>query len=355
MTTRGSGYRRGFVCLLFLAGVVGCGKGNGSISKITGPSPVLTAVRINGPSRLPGGLPAVQYSATAVFSDDTTKDVTTEAKWDFDGFTNWFTAPGAIVMSGRGRGTLSAKYQSVTGLLVVSVLENGTFILNGVVNDSDGKPLDEATVDVVSGTGTGLSVSTDIGGRFAIYGVVGSVQIKAWRGGYTPQTRDLNITTDGQTEAFSLAQMTPSADLAGRWTMTVDPGPACSAGLPAIARGRPYTIQFLGEPSHFFVKTSGPTLEEYNVATDPGSIVGSAIQWTFVGDTNYGEWSWANIIDHLSASENFQFSGTVTGTLSGNEIRATLDGDLGYWNYNLNGDKPTWFCRAHDHVVVLKR
>jgi hypothetical protein len=60
----------------------------------------------------------------------------------------------------------------------------------------------------------------------------------------------------------------------------------------------------------------------------------------------------------LSPTETFGFDGTVNGTVSGPEIRATMNGDLVYMNASLPATapwKPTWYCRATDHVVTLRR
>lgn len=336
-----------------LIGLPGCAS-----KPLAAPTPitsVVTSVRITGPARPAPGATPVHYSAVAEFSDGTTQEITAEAKWALLGFTSWFTSPGNVVFAGRGQATISASYRGVAGQLVVSVLESGTFILTGGVNQADGSPLDGATVDVRAGIGTGISAYSDSAGRYALYGVAGRIQIGISRGGFATEVRDVVVTADTSTEALTLAPVVPSGSLAGTWTLTVTPAPGCGAGLPDRARGRPYSVQFLGVPSQFFVKTFGPTVEVYNVATDPGSMSGSAIQWTFVGDTNYGDWSWANIIDHLSSTENFQFDGQVTGIVSGDEIRGTLDGDLSYWNDQIFSQTPTWYCRASDHVVVLKR
>ena len=75
----------------------------------------------------------------------------------------------------------------------------------------------------------------------------------------------------------------------------------------------------------------------------------------FVGDTNYGDWSTGDIIDRLSPTEMMQFNGTLEGDLNGSTITATMLGDIVYWDSSRPSFAPNWYCRAKDHVVVLRK
>ena len=58
-------------------------------------------------------------------------------------------------------------------------------------------------------------------------------------------------------------------------------------------------------------------------------------------------------VGDLSATETFGFDGLADGTVTGSEIRAAMNGDLVYWNARTFA--PAWYCRATNHVVILRR
>jgi hypothetical protein len=236
----------------------------------------------------------------------------------------------------------------------VLVLESGTFKLSGVVSESDGGPLEGVTVEVLSGTGSGLHATTDGQGRYALYGVAGLVRLHASADGFTPQDHDVVVTGNDATDGFALTTVERSADISGVWTMTVEPSPGCRAGLPAIAHGRTYQLQLTQQGIRLQVRISSPTLQMFNPDENYGSIVGSRVRLYFIGDTDYGDgWSTTDIHDHLSPTETFGFDGIFDGTAAGSEIRGTMNGDLVYWN--AVRFTPEWYCRAKDHVVTLRR
>ena len=84
----------------------------------------------------------------------------------------------------------------------------------------------------------------------------------------------------------------------------------------------------------------------------PGVCLAQLSGGTITG-VDYGEWSSPDLYDHLSATETFGFDGSVDGTVTGSEIRGTMNGDLVYWNAPTYG--PAWYCRATNHVVILRR
>jgi hypothetical protein len=44
----------------------------------------------------------------------------------------------------------------------------------------------------------------------------------------------------------------------------------------------------------------------------------------------------------------------VNGTVAGGEIRGVLNGDFMYYE-GTSRNAPTWYCRAKDHSITLRR
>jgi hypothetical protein len=315
--------------------------------------PIVNGLRIDGPTTVaPGESP--RYAAIAEYSDGSSKDVTATASWfpDATSFPIHFTGPGIAAPAQRGEANIGANASGKIARLNVLVLEPGTFKLSGPVSEAGVGALFGATVEVLSGIGQGLHATSDSNG-YALYGVSGPVRLRASADGFAPLVHDVVVTDNGATESFVLTPTDATSDVSGVWTMTVSPSPACRAGLPDIARGRTYQVEFIQHATRLQVKISSPTLQLLNPDEHSGTILGSRVRIQFVGDTDYGEWSTPDLYDHLSATETFGFDGSVDGTVTGSEIRATMNGDLVYWNAPTYG--PAWYCRATNHVVILRR
>ena len=316
--------------------------------------PIVTGLRIDGPTSVaPGESP--QYTAIAEYSDGSSKDVTATALWfpaARTGLPICFTDPGVAAPAQRGEVTIVANLSGRLARLTVLVLERGTFKVTGLVSEAGVGALSGATVEVLSGIGQGIHATSDRNG-YALYGVAGPVRLRASADGFTAQTHEVVVTGNDAADSFALTLIDTPSDVSGAWTMTVSPSPGCPAGLPDIARGRTYQVKLIQQGSRLQVKTSSPTLEVFNPNEDDGSIFGSRVRLNFVGDTNYGEWSTPDLYDHLSPTERFGFDGVADGTVTGSEIRAAMNGDLVYWNAPTF--TPAWYCRATNHVVILRR
>jgi len=320
-------------------------------------------LRIEGPTQVaPGETP--RYAAIAEYSDGSSKDVTATASWrpTAESFPIHFTSPGIAAPAQRGEAIVVADAVGTLARLSVMVLEPGTFKLSGTISEAGAGPLlYGATVEVLSGIGQGLravpgswiNADTWDSKRYSLYGVAGPVRLRASAEGYTPQVRDVVVTGNDATQAFALTPAEASAEVSGIWTMTVSPAPGCRPGLPDIARGRTYQVQLIQNGTRLKVKFSSPTLRQINPDEHSGTVVGSRVRFTIVGDTDYGEWSYPDLFDQLSSTETFGFDGTVEGSVDGSEIRAMMSGDLVY--YNGPTWEPAWYCRSKDHVVTLRR
>ena len=271
----------------------------------------------------------------------------------------YFTAPGIAVGVRPGAASVIARVAPTQASLSVVVLEKGTFKLcvgPDPVETGDW-PLEGVSIDVVSGTGVGLRATANSLGEYALYGVAGPTQLRVSGNGFTPQVRDLVVTADTNAENFVLAPREPPAPgIAGDWTLMLKPSPTCPAAPPDIARGRSYQVQIKQQGTGLTYVISGPTTtvssdQQFNT----GVLFGAHVKLYFVGDTNYGDWSTGYITDRLSPTETMQFMGTLEGDLMDSTITATMSGVIVYYDHTRTSFAPNWYCRAKDHVVVLRK
>jgi len=318
----------------------------------------ITALQVSGPARVEPGESAT-YVAIATYSDGSTRDVSATASWSASSTpvsVLRVSSPGVAVGLLPGEATIVAHMPAANGSLPVLVLERGTFKLAGRIVETGDRPLEGVSIDVVSGTGAGRRATANAFGDYAVYGVAGPTQLRVSGEGFTPQVRDLVVSADTIAENFVLAPREPPATgIAGDWTMTLTPSATCPVAPPDIARGRSYKVQINQRGTGLTYLVSGPTVTVYNQQFNTGVLFGSHIRLYFVGDTSYGDWSTGDIDDRLSPTERMQFNGTLEGELRDSMITAALSGDIVYWDTTRPSFAPNWYCRAKDHVVVLRK
>ena len=351
-------------CVVLVTLAWACGGGNGSPTSPSASQGTLLGIRVSGPASVAPGEIA-HYTATAEYSDGSSKDVTAGALWSpvysetWDpvsraGFALSFTSPGVTAAGIRGERNLFALYEGTRGMLNVLVLEPGTFKLSGVVTDSSGGSLDDVTVEVLSGTGKGLKTTTNNIGQFGLYGVAGPVQLQTSADGFHAEKRDVVVTGNEGSEPFALFPVETPADISGTWTMTVRSSPRCRPGLPDIAQGRTYEVRLTQQGTTLQWKISSPTLEKNRDASSGfgNTVLGSRVRIEFPGDTDEGEYTSPDLYDRLSPTELFGFTGSAEGTMTGSEIRLALNGSLLYW---VERGGFVWYCRTTDHSITLRR
>jgi Carboxypeptidase regulatory-like domain len=167
-----------------------------TFSPASDPTPAsLLSLRIDGPSLLTPGASA-RYIALGGFSDGTTRDVTATSEW-------LTSNAGTVTIGADGRASAGVPGQSViaavNGLrrtsIEVMVLTPGTFRLSGTVSQ-DGQPIADATVELLEGSGVAMSTQTDASGVYRLFGVAGSVEVRASKDGYMPQVNRLSVSSN---------------------------------------------------------------------------------------------------------------------------------------------------------------
>jgi hypothetical protein len=155
-------------------------------------------------------------------------------------------------------------------------------------------------------------------------------------------------------ETVTVVDAPPSPSVDGDWTMTLSISPSCNDRFPLYAQNRKYSVHLTQRGGDFDLTIHAPTLQVANQGEDSGALFGPAISFGFIGDTDYGSYVWTDLHDYLSATETLDFSGSVTGTVSGSTIRGVMQGFVEYWVLP-SATGPVVACRASDHVVTLER
>lgn len=209
----------GFV--LALALLAGCGGGGGGGSTPPPPSRTLSSVQVGPATASVAAGSSVQYTATAVYSDATKADVTTQANWSTSaaGVAS-VDSGGKATTRSAGTATLTATFQGVSGTtsltvtaatlksLAVTATKNSlpsglTLQLLATGTYSDGTQQD--LTSAVSFASSATSVATIAGAGVLTAAAVGSADVTASLGGVTSPAFRVSVT------AATLASLTVAA------------------------------------------------------------------------------------------------------------------------------------------------
>jgi Carboxypeptidase regulatory-like domain len=353
---------------LTVAALVAIAMGCGSKSSPTAPGAVskpggsLRFVAITGPAIVaPGTVTPLTLMAT--YGDSSKVDLTSQALWTASN-------PDVLSVDGGGRAVaiqdgvagVAAQFSGLSATLVLTVLEAGTVILQGTVIDS-GFALSGARVEVISGTGAGKATTTDANGHYKLFGVAGSIDVRASLDGYQSQTRSMTVSSSQPTLTFTLVPTTTQADLAGDWDLTFEASASCTT-LVDVARRRTYIATLVQTGSALTVTLAGGQF-----AIDPSfygpqgfenqfraHVLGNAVALTLATYAYYGtHYDLAEIIPQNGV---FTIVGKGTGTATSSTISGTLDGifTLTGSGGGSNSPPPTSsVCNAADHRFSFVR
>lgn len=153
------------------------------------PSPTVTRVSISGNLSLTRIGETTQLTATATLSDNTTKDVTSAATWQWgDARVVTVSPSGLLTVVGFGATWISANYQSRGAGATVTATLSGTFVIAGRVREpAAGGIADVRVVDTMSGR----SATTDSDGEFSLAELPRlQAHLKVEKEGYEPAELD---------------------------------------------------------------------------------------------------------------------------------------------------------------------
>ncbi len=346
--------------LLVLTGLfVACDKSPARPTPPTqsGPPTILSLV-ITGPDSVPPGTTA-QYSAIALQSDQSSRNVTNEAAWrTADPSVLTISSTGLASAHDRGETSVTASLGERSAVKTpVIVVPPGTFRLAGIVRESN-VPVFGARVEVTSGTGQGLTTTT--AGTYRLYGVAGDVEILVTADGYLEQRKRVQVTSHLATVDFDLQLSGPRAEVGGTYTLRVTAAPECSAMLPPEARTRTFTavvrqegprLTVVLEGSRFFVDR-GRTFNRFF-----GTAERSRVTFYISGPQDFYYSSYGpDVVEQLTDTTLFTMSGSALATVSSASVSGTLDGLV----EAVQGNEPGRLqriasCRSTAHPFVLSR
>jgi hypothetical protein len=281
----------------------------------------------------------VQLKANAVKSDGSTEDITTAAQWSSSDTRVLQVTAGSARGRARGEADVIVRYQGRTASARVLVLPNGTFRLDGVITDA-GFPLQGARVEVIAGTGAGLTASSNGSGGYALYGVAGDVKLHLKKDGYTNQARDVRV-TEHQSLNVGMTLDRARPMLAGTYRLEIE-AVGCSnrITMPDSARRRAYTAiveqngprlsvrltgaDFIlsgGKGDHFDGVVEGSD----DVRFELGGSVGLSYYYYYYYFFNGTEF---DLVERLDSSSAFLVSGTVVADVSSSGMLGSLRGWL---------------------------
>jgi hypothetical protein len=325
------------------------------------PAVTVTAVRIEGPASVaPGAFASFRFIATR--SDGTTADVTAQSTWTTSNSSVLaIESPGTVRGNGRGEAALHARNISLqpgqfqSWHVYVMVLENGTFRVTGRVHES-GAGLPGTRVEVVSGTGTGLTATTGSGGSYALYGVAGEVRIDATLEGFDRASRTVTVTENTSADITMRPTVAPT-DLNGTWTMTLTASAGCAPPFPEDARTRSYTAAIEQSGTALKLDLTAPKLSTYRM---DGIVIDRNLTLYLPSDDFYYPFygiRYYSLVEELAPARFLAVAGTARGQRNGNSVTGTLSGEFALYGTgnSTSVSRRQVSCNRDDHAFSLSR
>ena len=324
------------------------------------PVTILSLV-ITGPSEIAPGATA-QFTATALMSDGSPRNVTNEAAWR-SGNESVLSISPAGVATGRDRGesSIQASLGGRTGTKPdVIVLPVGTYRLRGIVGESgSARNLYRARVEVTAGIGQGLAVIAN-GGGYRLHGVAGDIELRITADGYQELRTRVQVTKHDDL-SFNLVPAGPRANVTGAYTLTVVVAPECRAALPPEVATRSFhaivdshgsdNLTVTLENARFLIASSR-TFNRFGGFSNPN---GASFYLTGPDDFYYTSYG-SDVLEQVSDATLFTMSGYAVTTVSSSGLSGTLAGLIEV----VQGTTPGRLqriasCRSSEHQFVLAR
>lgn len=239
--------------------------------------------------------------------------------------------------------------------------------MRGTVSDTAHRSLGGALVEVLTGPAAGLTTRSDARGQFAFAGTFDDTStFRATLDGFAPAVVPLGAYCERcnpqRWAHFSLVTLARSADIAGRYTMTIEASAQCTS-VPEHARRRIYQVTMPHTADASGVSTG------YAWVTATGADVGiwsDGFQAGVSGD-RAGFW-FETLVERIApdtyVAYNVAASATVTAQPA--EIVAVADGRVTYCEVSPGGNVDDCFrtpaavvkvtnCSAGTHSVIFSR
>ncbi len=227
----------------------------------------------------------------------------------------------------------------------------------GNVYDWVQRPIAGVAVEVVDGSGTGRSATTDSVGRFQLPGTfTGTIAVRASKDGYLTKTRNYSPETLNQYArlSFYLDSRSPAIDLTGEYTLTFKAASACTQ-LPAAARERTYQAAMTRTTESYL----------YDVRLKEGTFFNPHFPLHVVNNfARFWVEPWGDygpIVELLTPSTSFTLTYDVGVSLGAASVSVPFSGTFGYCS-NASGVQfqpqcavPFIECTSSSHTFSLTR
>ena len=320
-------------------------------SPLVGPAPVtaiLSSVLFQGPDPpTVGPGESARLKAIGRYSDGSEKDVSADATWTSSQTRIATVAAGVITGQALGRVTISARFESRTASLRVVIQPAGTFILSGNITEPGPINVGSATIAVGSN-----QVTSNTGGFYELFGVSGTVSVRAGKPGYFDETRALTVTENQRLDLQIRPVLAPTS-IAGNYRVTLTISSAC-ASIPAEHKTRTYTAAI--EQSSARVRVQ---LRDANFGANSRGEAKNVFEGKVIGNTVTFEWGTGSnyyyyyddlaILEVLSSTQTLGIWGRMEA-----QVAPTISGNL-VGGFFLREGNRTSRCSDSNNTVVFTR
>jgi hypothetical protein len=294
-----------------------------------------------------------QFTVTAVRSDGSTTDVTSQASWNFATPLLTMSTPGRFTGKAKGETNVSVATGGRSALRSVIVVPVGTYRLKGTVRDA-GVAVD-AHVRIENGSLGTVDLDT-AGGQYTVFGVAGETRVTVTKDGYLEDRRTETI-GEHRIINIDLSLVRSRADISGMYTLTVTAADSCGT-LPAEVRSRTFTASIAQNGAQVTVTLSGRefaadrgrTLNRFN-----GFIEAERVVFHFSDAFGYYYYYFytPDILEFVSDNLYYGWDGTATGSISRDRVAGTLNGLV--MTFTGPPFRPALRCRSNQHRFELAR
>ena len=322
----------------------------------TGPTAVAAVARIelSGPRTLAPGQTAT-FTAIAFFTDGSSRDVTSEARWRSNLSTVvTMEGPGRGKALGRGDSTISVQLNGVTSVFQVVVVPPGTYRLSGVVRVSNvaGGVVAGAQVQVLDGPERIESV-TSAQGQYVLFGVPGTAQIRITRSGYEPFEQAVHLTQHDVVD-FALSLSEPLPDFSGTYTLRITLPTPCGAADPGPEfRDRTYTATITQSAFSLVVKLTGAEMVVSSGRGDQFTGTIDASGATFTIDEDFYNYYFPQVVEHHPNGTHIVVGGTASTKRVAEGLVGTLKGSFTFYPGRPGASRAFAACWAQDIRFAL--